>query len=138
MSSLTNVANTATTHLLHLRQGQLKLAQSLNHTQVALNQTINLVNEHSIILGQHATAIEHLASFVRLMNYKLNTFMHVLETNFIESSLSDILAHQLNLRFIHHKDLPGVLDSIVRTTNTSFNLNLTQLSLLELVSRLLI
>ena len=138
LSSLTNVANTATTHLLHLRQGQLKLAQSLNHTQIALNQTINLVNEHSIILGQHATAIEHLASFARLMDYKLNTFMHLLKTHFIESSLSDILAHQLNLRFIHHKDLPGVLDYIVRTTNTSFNLNLTQLSLLELISRLLI
>ena len=138
LQSLTNVADSITTQLLHVQQGQLKLAQALNYTQVAFNQTIKLVNQHSIALGQHATAIEHLASLARLMDYKLNRFMHALETHFIESSLSDILSHKLNLRFIHHEDLPFVLDSIIRATNVSFNTNVTQLSLLQLVSRLLI
>ena len=44
------------TQLLHVQQGQLQLAQSLNHAQVALNQTINLVNQHSLVPGQHPTA----------------------------------------------------------------------------------
>ena len=72
------------------------------------------------------------------MDYRLNTFMHILETHFIETSLPGILAHKLNLRFIHHRDLPHVLEFIVRATNTSFRLNVIRLSLLELVSRLLI
>ena len=64
--------------------------------------------------------------------------MYYVEMHFTESSLSNILAHKLNLRFIHHKDLPHALESIVRATNASCLLNVTQLPLHELISRLLI
>ena len=51
LQSLINVADSITTQLLHVQQGQLKLVHALNYTQVALNQTIKLVNQHSIALG---------------------------------------------------------------------------------------
>ena len=51
LQSLINVADSTTTQLLHVQQGQLKLVHTLNYTQVALNQTIKLVNQHSIALG---------------------------------------------------------------------------------------
>jgi hypothetical protein len=60
LSTLAETANTQTTQLLHLRQGQLKLAHELNHTQMALNRTINLVNEHSDILDRHTSPIDSL------------------------------------------------------------------------------
>ncbi|CAF5221568.1 unnamed protein product, partial [Rotaria magnacalcarata] len=71
LSTLTDTTNTHTTRLFHLNQGQLKLAHSLNNTQSALNRTIALANEHSLVLGEHNAAIEQLASFAQLINHKL-------------------------------------------------------------------
>ncbi|CAM2727026.1 unnamed protein product [Rotaria socialis] len=137
-STLTDTTNAHTTQLYHLNQGQLKLAHSLNNTQSALNRTIALVNEHSLVLGEHNAAIEQLALFAQLISHKLSTSMHSIDTHFLHTSLSDILNNRLNLHFIHHKDLPNVLESIISSTNVSFNADSTSLPLVELVSRLLI
>ena len=48
--TLDTFASFHTAQLLHLNQGQLQLVLVLNHTQDALNQTINLANQHSATL----------------------------------------------------------------------------------------
>ncbi|UJR24368.1 hypothetical protein I4U23_005745 [Adineta vaga] len=52
-NSLMSIDRTIQNHqaqILHLSEGQLKLVQELNHTQVALNKTMDLVIEHAVIL----------------------------------------------------------------------------------------
>ena len=53
MKSLTNslqvsnqIIKNNRAQILHLSEGELKLAHELNHTQYALNQILQLVNEH--------------------------------------------------------------------------------------------
>ena len=138
LASVSSVVNTHTTQLIQLQQGQLKLAQELNCTQAALNQTIALVNDHSTVLDRHRSAIETLATFAQFMNAKLTSFIHSIETHFLHTALSDILNNRLNLNFIHHNDLPLVLDFILSATNVSINTDFTILPLVDLVSRLLL
>ena len=47
------------------------------------------------------------------------------------------MAQRLNLAFVHHRDLPQVLDFIISATNVSFNES-SDIPLVELVSRLLL
>jgi hypothetical protein len=138
IASVDDQLATQSAKLLHLSDGQLKLANELNYTQAALNRTIALVNDHSAVLDQQRAAIEALASYAQFFNNKLTAFIQSIETHFLHVSLSDILANRLNLHFIHHKDLPTVLDTIIIATNVSFNADATTLSLVDLVSRLLV
>ena len=64
--------------------------------------------------------------------------MHAVEGQFLRSALDDILKGKLNLDFIHHDDIPQVIDHVIKTTNISFNENNTPLSMLDLVTRLLV
>ena len=48
--------------ILHLNEGQLKLAKELGDTQTALNKTMALVNQHSEILHNHAEALKTILS----------------------------------------------------------------------------
>jgi hypothetical protein len=137
LSILTNTANLQTTQLFHLQQGQLRLAQELNYTQIAFNSTIALVNNHSDILTEHTQAIESLRHFAQYLSTKLTAFINSVESHFLRTSLADILAHKLNLNFIHHNDLPTVLDFVIAATNVSFNLQSMSLPLVDLVSTLL-
>jgi hypothetical protein len=135
--TLDTIASFHTAQLLHLNQCQLQLALALNHTQDALNQTINLANQHSATLSRHDAAIENLAIYARGLNKKINTFISLTEMHFLETSVSDIIAQRLNLDFVHHRDLPRVLNYIISTTNVSFHES-TELPLFELVTRLLL
>lgn len=136
-AQLQNQVSEHTTQLLHVVDGQIKIANELNHTQAALNRTIAMVNDHSSILERHQAAIETLASFAQVINNKLTSFIQSTETHFLHSALSDILANRLNLHFIHHNDLPTALNFIVSSTKVSFNQESSTLSLVDLVSQLL-
>ena len=55
-NSLRNMDQSLEIHqaqMLHLQEGQLKLAEELNNTQIALNRTMEFVNEHTTILRNH-------------------------------------------------------------------------------------
>jgi hypothetical protein len=129
--SLEIFAFNTTTQLFHLQEGELKLALVLNHTQMALNQTANIINYHSITL-------EHLETFARNLDNRLTTFIHSVEAHFLHASLSDIFSNRLNLHFIHHRDLNAVVQFIISSTNITFRNNTTGPVLVDLVSRLLV
>jgi hypothetical protein len=56
LTALSSSTTTHTTQFFHVQAGQLKPALSINHTQMALNRTIDLVNRHDM-------NIENLAIF---------------------------------------------------------------------------
>jgi hypothetical protein len=130
--------NVQTAQILHLTTGQEKLAQALNHTQVAINRTVALVNEHVDILKAHDSAIRTLSGYTLYMSNRLSSIMHSVETHFIHTSIDDIVSNKLNLQFIHHRDLPTVLSMIMNTTNIEFNEAASTLSPMELVTSLLV
>ncbi|CAF1301565.1 unnamed protein product [Adineta ricciae] len=117
--------------LLHLQTGQLKLALVLNHTQSALNRTTTIINHHGI-------AIEHLGIFAKYLDNRLSTFIHSVESHFLHTSITDILANKLNLNFIHHRDLNKVAKHIAMSTNVNFTTENLGPPLIELLSRLLV
>lgn len=119
------------TELFHLQAGELKLAMTLNHTQNALNRTINIMNHHGI-------AIEHLGIFARYLDNRLSTFIHSVESHFLHTSISNILANRLNLHFIHHRDLNRVAHYVTTASNVNFTTETTGPPLIDLISRLLI
>ncbi|CAF1535619.1 unnamed protein product [Adineta ricciae] len=124
--------------ILHLSEGQLKLAQELNHTQVALNKTMDLVMEHAAILRSHDTALRTITSMTVFLSNKLAAFVHSVDTHFIHSSIDDILSNKLNLGFVHHKDLPRVVELVTQMVDVSFDEAETVLPVVELVTRLLV
>ena len=95
----------------------------LNNTQQAINRTIGLVNEHSDIIQNHDEAIRTVGAFSVLINNKLNAFMRNVEGHFLHISIEDILTGKLNLHFIHHDDMPKVIELIIQATNISFEEN---------------
>lgn len=140
-SSLRGMDQTIEYHqaqILHLTEGQLKLAQQLNHTQIALNKTIELVNEHSVVLRNHENALRTLTSMAVFLNNRLATFVHAVETHFIHTAIEDILSNRLNLRFIHHKDIPKVIQLITQATNITFDESSSSIPMVELITRLLV
>ena len=138
LPSLLNTLNLHTAQLSHFVQGQMKFLENLNHTQIALNTTIHIVNQHSIAVCQHSENIQKLTSLAHIIYYKLDTFVHSVQTPFLHTSVSEILANRLNLHFIHPKDLPNILKSILTPTNISFTTRSTSIPLVELVTRLLV
>jgi hypothetical protein len=131
LTSLTTSETTHETQLLHLQSGQLKLALLLNHTQIALNKTIELVNRHDDLL-------QELANYTQTLNKRLTNFINAVETHFLHTSLFDIFSDRLNLQFIHSQDFPKVIDFVISATKVDFNTNTTGRPLIDLVERLLV
>ncbi|CAF0963273.1 unnamed protein product [Didymodactylos carnosus] len=138
LNTFQQTMDTHTAQILHLNEGQVKLAYELNYTQAALNQTIDLVNEHSEILRTHETALRTLSQMTMFLSNRLSAFVHSVETHFIHTSIENILENNLNLQFIHHKDLPQVTKMIMKATNVSLDDNSASFASIELVTRLLV
>ena len=99
-NSLRNTAQSLEIHqaqMLRLQEGQLKLAEELNNTQIALNRTMEFVNEHTTILRNHESALRTITSMTIFLSNRLKSFVHAVETHFIHTSIEDILANTLNL-----------------------------------------
>jgi hypothetical protein len=138
LSTIRDAANSHTAQLYHLTEGQFKLARELNNTQAALNDTIALVNDHSAVLDRHYDTIRNLALYAQYIDNKFASFVHSVETHFLHTAITDILANRLNLHFIHHIDLPTVLDVILSSANVSFSSDAANLPLVDLVGKLLV
>jgi hypothetical protein len=108
------VENTRSAQILHFLEGQLKLALEFNHAQYALNRTIDLVTEHSTIIRNQETALKTL------------------------NSMAIFLSNRFNVQFIHHKDLPKVVELVLQVTNISIDKTNSSISTVELITRLLI
>ena len=87
--------------MLHLNEGQLKLAHELHHTQVALNKAIAMMNEHSYILRNHEHTLRTIMSQTVFLSTRLASVVHAVETHFIHTSIEDIPSNRLNLLFVH-------------------------------------
>ena len=124
--------------ILQLTEGQLKLAVELNHTQQAVDRTMRLVNDHVELLRDHDEAIRKLGEYSIFLNRKLDRFLHAVEGHFLHTSIEDILRGKLNLHFIHHHDLPQVIEHVIRTTNISLQESDSSISMVDLVTRLLV
>nr|ARJ54443.1 envelope fusion glycoprotein [Adineta vaga] len=124
--------------IFQLTAGQIRSTEELYHTQMALNNTIKIVNEHSDGIRQNQMAIKALSEILRIFQNKLTTFMHNVETHFIHDSVEDILANKLNLRFIHHRDLSRVIEIVMRETNIVVDKDNDELPMFELINRLLV
>ena len=138
LQSLGSSAQSLQAQILHLSEGQLKVAHELNHTQLALNKTIALVNEHASILRDHADALRIAMANTVFLSNRLASVVHATETHFIHTSMEDILANRLNLHFVHQKDLPGVVYKVVRSLNISFDDIDNSLPMVEVITRLLV
>lgn len=124
--------------VLRLTDGVFKIAVELNSTQQAINRTMHLVNHHSDTLRDHDEAIRRVGDFSTFINNKLNAFMHVVEGHFLRTSIEGILKGNLNLQFIHHDDVPKVIEYVVKATNISFDDNNSSVSIIDLITRLLV
>ncbi|CAF1519865.1 unnamed protein product, partial [Adineta steineri] len=113
LQSQNQVMNNNRAQILHLSEGQLKLAHELNHTEYALNQTIQLVNEHSDILRKTEDKMRTIHSMTLFLSERLAALIHAVEAHFLYTSIENIMKNNLNLEFIHHKDLPRVVKLIV-------------------------
>ncbi len=59
--------------ILHLYEGQYKLAKELADTQIALNKTIELVNQNSALLRIQAEALRSILMETIFLRSKLGT-----------------------------------------------------------------
>ena len=124
--------------MLHLSEGQIKLAMKLDKTQEAVNRTMQLVNDHTEVLLSHDEAIRRVGEFSKLINNKLDAFMHAVEGQFLRTSIEDILRDKLNLDFIHHDDIPNVIHFVLKAMRVSLEAGNSSITLLTLVTRLLV
>lgn len=132
------IAKVDRAQILHLSEGQLKLAQELNHTEQALNQTIQLVNEHSELLIRTEDKLRTITSITHFLNERLAALSQAVETHFIHTSIEDIMQHKLNLNFIHPKDLPQVIQHILTATNITFDESDETVPIITLITKLLV
>ncbi|CAF1281355.1 unnamed protein product [Adineta steineri] len=91
--------------ILHVTEGEFKLAMEVNNTQQASNRTMRLVNKYSDTIRNHHEALRRVGKLSVLINNKLNAFMHAIEDHFLHISIKDILRGKLDLHFIHHSDI---------------------------------
>lgn len=124
--------------ILHLSDGQIKLALELEKTQEAVNRTMQLVNDHADLLRSHDEAIRRVGEYSKYINGKLDAFMHAVEGQFLRSSMEDILGDKLNLHFIHHDDIPKVIGFVMQATRVFIDESNSSTTLLDLVTRLLV
>jgi paraquat-inducible protein B len=82
--------------MLRLTEDQMKLAMELDKTQEAVNRTMQLVNDHSEMLRSHDEAIRRIGELSKLIDNKLDAFMHAVEGQFLRTSIEDILRDKLN------------------------------------------
>ena len=135
---LGQTAQNSQAQILHLNGGQFKLAHELNHTQVALDKTIALVNEHSYILRNDEHALRMIMSQTVFLSTRLASVVRAVETHFIHTSIEDILSNRLNLLFVHQQDLPRVVDLISQAINISFEEADSSIPMVELITRSLV
>ncbi len=124
--------------ILHINEGQLKLAKELSDTQVALNKTMALVNQHSEILHNHAEALKTILSQTLFLRNQLDTVTHALNTHFIHESIENILLNKLNLHFIHHTDMSRVIKMVTQAMNLTTDEFNSSIPMVEIVTRLLV
>jgi hypothetical protein len=124
--------------IYHLQAGQFKLAKELGDTQTALNKTIELVNQHAEILRVHAAALRVIISQTEILRDRLATVQQAMESHFIHESIEQILAHKLNLYFVHHEDMPEVIKEISRVMNLSIDEDQSKIPMIEIITRLLV
>ncbi len=124
--------------ILHLNEGQLKLAKELGDTQAALNRTMALVNQHSKILNNHAVALKTILSQTLFLRNQLDTVTHALNTHFIHESIEGIMSNKLNLLFVHHTDMNRVVKMVTQAMNLTTNEFNSSIPLVEMITRLLV
>ena len=124
--------------ILHINEGQIKVARQLANTQIALNKTMELVNEHSDILRKHTDALRTIVAETIILKTKLSNVTHALETHFIHHSIDDILSNKLNLLFVHPRDLSQVVTMVSQAMNLSTNDFNGSIPMVEIVKRLLV
>ena len=140
-NSLRNMDQSLEIHqaqMLHLQEGQLKLAEELNNTQIALNPTMEFVNERTTILRNHESVLKTITSMTIFLSNRLKSFVHAVEKYFIHPSTEDTLSSTLNLRFILHKDIPKLVEFITHAINVSFDESNISIPTVELITRLLV
>ena len=138
VNSIQNSINDYNSKLFQVTKGQITTMEELIHTQTALNNTIAMVNEHAKVLQRHRIAISTIMSMMMLLRKELTSFTHAVETHFIHESIEDIVSNKLNLRFIHHYDLPRVIKTITKQINIDMDEKDATLPIVELLNRLLI
>ena len=136
--SIQNSINDYNSNLFQVIKGQITTMEELIHTQTALNNTIVMVNEHAKVLQRHRIAISTIIPMMMLLRKELTPFAHAIETRFIHESIEDIVSNKLNLRFIHHHDLPRVIKTITKRINIDMDEKDATLPIVELLNRLLI
>ena len=124
--------------ILHIQEGQVKLAEELRDTQIALNRTMALVNQHSEILRNHAKALKALLSQTLFLRNQLDTVTHTLNTHFIHESIERIMAHKLNLLFVHYTDMARVVKMVIQAMNLTSDVFNNAIPGVELITRLLV
>ena len=133
---LTTLDNQA--QILHIIEGQLKVTHELGETQIALNKTIDLVNEHSRILRTHAEALRRILNQTISMQKQLDTVTQTLETHFIHESIENIMLNKLNLHFVHYRDMPKVIKMITQAIDFPIEEYNNSLPMNEILTRLLV
>ena len=133
---LATVENQA--QILHLMEGQYKVAKELANTQKALNKTIEMVNHHSALLRIHADALRSALSEAMFLRSKLDAVTRAMDTHFIHESIENILTNHLNLLFTHHTDMPKVIQLITQAMNLSTSEFNTPMPMAEVITRLLV
>ena len=104
--SLKNSINVYNNQMFQLTKGQIKIIEELHHTQVALNNTIGMINEHSRVLEYNQRASATMMSMITVLRKAVTSINQAVETHFIHESMEDIFANKLNLKFISSVRIP--------------------------------
>ena len=138
VDSVQNSINDYNSKPFQVTKDQITTIEELIHTQIAPNNTIVMVNEHAKVFKRHRIAINAVMSMMMLPRKELASFTHAVETHVIHESIEDIVSNKLNLRFIHHYDLPRVIKAITKQINIDMEEKDDTLPIVELINRLLI
>jgi hypothetical protein len=86
MGAMKTTMSQRSAEISHVNEGQQKISEVLNYTQMALNQTIHLVNQHSDILNTHEAAIKKLIKITTYLNDRMAAFIHVVDILYSHSN----------------------------------------------------
>ena len=131
LSMLNSATAAHSTQLLHLQEGQLKLALLLNSTQQSLNHSIRALQRQGAVLS-------HIGTFTQYLNTRITKVIYEIEAHFLHESLSEIFANQLNLDFIHPQDFAKVIDYVTSATQVTLHDDAHSIPAIDLISHLLI
>lgn len=124
--------------IVHLQEGQMKIAQELQGTQDALNRTIRLLNMHTDTIRMHDKAIRDMETITLHIKSKLDTFIYAVEGHFLHSSMENILNNKLNIDFVHAEDIPKLFETVIQKTNIVLEDSSSSLSMIDLMTKLLV